>query len=289
MKLFSYTPRKNLRCKGYKTFIVVLTLIISNGLFILPARADKPPVGNDLLPRQEVTIKRVVDGDTIKVNEFSNSIRLGYLDAREIHQPGGEEDRDYLKSLLGKTPSGKFTLEIIDPSDAYHRVVGILSPSGSSSTINEELISSGHAYPFMVSPPLLDQYTQAFNKAQTNKLGLWDFSNPDPLAYIIPQQFRKFMRLVELQKELGLPIQKWPDIPLYGVSSSTTESIPVIPIPTPSTNIGSPSHEGNSLIPVREPQAGLCVCPYDLTVSGDKCNTRSAYNKPGGTHPKCYI
>jgi hypothetical protein len=42
-------------------------------------------------------------------------------------------------------------------------------------------------------------------------------------------------------------------------------------------------------VPLREPVTGSCQCPYDLTSNGRECGGRSAYSKPGGEEPKCYI
>lgn len=32
-----------------------------------------------------------------------------------------------------------------------------------------------------------------------------------------------------------------------------------------------------------------CACPYDLSRNGQECGRRSAYSRPGGARPKCYI
>lgn len=35
--------------------------------------------------------------------------------------------------------------------------------------------------------------------------------------------------------------------------------------------------------------SGSCPCPYNVTKSGSRCGKRSAYSKPKGYSPKCYI
>ena len=32
-----------------------------------------------------------------------------------------------------------------------------------------------------------------------------------------------------------------------------------------------------------------CACPYDLTRSGGRCGGWSAYSRPGGASPRCYV
>ena len=32
-----------------------------------------------------------------------------------------------------------------------------------------------------------------------------------------------------------------------------------------------------------------CACPDDLARNGSRCGGRSAYSRPGGAEPKCYI
>ena len=34
---------------------------------------------------------------------------------------------------------------------------------------------------------------------------------------------------------------------------------------------------------------GKCPCPYSIMSNGKKCGKRSAYSKPGGYEPLCYI
>ena len=34
---------------------------------------------------------------------------------------------------------------------------------------------------------------------------------------------------------------------------------------------------------------GKCPCPYSVMSNGKKCGKRSAYSKPGGYQPLCYV
>ncbi len=41
--------------------------------------------------------------------------------------------------------------------------------------------------------------------------------------------------------------------------------------------------------PTRKPYQGLCECPYDFDKAGGVCGKKSAYHRPGGNQPMCYI
>lgn len=34
---------------------------------------------------------------------------------------------------------------------------------------------------------------------------------------------------------------------------------------------------------------GNCACPYNVDRAGRRCGVRSAYSKPGGARPMCYL
>ena len=35
--------------------------------------------------------------------------------------------------------------------------------------------------------------------------------------------------------------------------------------------------------------SGNCPCPYNMTKRGRRCGKRSAYSRPGGASPLCYV
>ncbi|MBL1208206.1 CHAT domain-containing protein [Geminocystis sp. GBBB08] len=41
--------------------------------------------------------------------------------------------------------------------------------------------------------------------------------------------------------------------------------------------------------PIRKPLKNSCECPYDIDGMGRQCGNKSAYSRPGGTTPVCYI
>ncbi|WP_199336917.1 hypothetical protein [Oscillatoria sp. FACHB-1407] len=43
-------------------------------------------------------------------------------------------------------------------------------------------------------------------------------------------------------------------------------------------------------VPSRQPTTGQgCQCPYDIDAAGRRCGGRSAYSRPGGASPICYM
>lgn len=43
-------------------------------------------------------------------------------------------------------------------------------------------------------------------------------------------------------------------------------------------------------VPSRQPTSGQgCQCPYDIDAAGRRCGGRSAYSRPGGASPICYM
>jgi hypothetical protein len=71
------------------------------------------------------------------------------------------------------------------------------------------------------------------------------------------------------------PIEKIPDTPSAAPNSSN-----------PNTALASNTVE---LQPIRSPKQGSCECPYDLDKNNHQCQKRSAYSRPGGTQPSCYV
>lgn len=51
----------------------------------------------------------------------------------------------------------------------------------------------------------------------------------------------------------------------------------------------APARQSRSGQPSRQPYVGTCDCPYDLMRNGRRCGGRSAYSRPGGRSPQCYL
>jgi predicted small lipoprotein YifL len=75
--------------------------------------------------------------------------------------------------------------------------------------------------------------------------------------------------------------------PIEEVPSSSPETPSASPRnSSPSTALVSNHVE---LQPIRSPIQGSCECPYDLDKNNNQCMKRSAYSRPGGAQPSCYV
>lgn len=50
-----------------------------------------------------------------------------------------------------------------------------------------------------------------------------------------------------------------------------------------------PQSKTSQPVPLRNPQTGICECPYDLRSSGQRCGNNSSYAMAGGDKPACYM
>ncbi|MGI0480552.1 hypothetical protein ACN4EE_07155 [Geminocystis sp. CENA526] len=78
---------------------------------------------------------------------------------------------------------------------------------------------------------------------------------------------------------------------LYGLFTQqpalSSNPPPTVTPSTPTVQVEqkyTPSHT-----PIRESYQGSCDCPYDFAKNGSICGGRSAYLRPGGYEPICYL
>ena len=131
-------------------FLIIL-LIVINYSFI-------DSFLNDILnPRELVFISRVIDGDTVEVNE--TSIRLLGINTPERGEKYYEEAKDFLEELvLNKTLELEHGKE---KYDKYNRILGYLFLNNKN--INIRLIENGFANFYF--PSGKDKYYSEFKKA----------------------------------------------------------------------------------------------------------------------------
>jgi micrococcal nuclease len=142
---------------------------------------------------QDVTITRIVDGDTIKakiaktVDGPELTIRLASVDAPEKGQPFGMHATRYLEgTILNKT----VTLSAFK-NDMYGRTLGDLYLG--TTKINTALVEQGYAWAYF---PQQDYYLKVQAKAKKAKLGLWSISEQVP-----PWEYRKAKKIEALLKK----------------------------------------------------------------------------------------
>ncbi|MFB2836580.1 thermonuclease family protein [Floridanema evergladense] len=233
-------------------FNLLIPALLILALQPLPTLAQFQPNQQNAL----FTIVSVGDGDTIRVKQNNQTItvRLGCIDAPELAQkPWGERSKYRLGQFL---PAGQSVrLRKID-TDRYGRTVAEVFKDDRS--INLQMVREGYAviYPeyFGGCAATRNQYLQAEAGAKQNRLALWSQPNP-----VMPWAFRR---------QPNRPTTPQP-----------------IASPTPAA---SPSPDTTK--PLREPTQGQgCRCPYDYDRRGNICGGRSAYSRPGGESPRCYV
>lgn len=67
---------------------------------------------------------------------------------------------------------------------------------------------------------------------------------------------------------------------------------PVIAPPTPPAAFvqrRTSTTQGPTGAPIRSPYTGRCDCPYDRKRNGHRCGGTSAWSRPGGRSPICYV
>ena len=176
--------------------------IIIVGLFLFVvgiASFSKPPVKTEPSPKPQVEgtqtqnsptpiasnsaslvkVKRVIDGDTIEI-EDGRKIRLIGIDTPELNKSGeagcfGREAYDYANKLLtGQT----IKLEKdISETDRYGRLLRFIYLG--DTFINDKLVKDGYARVYTYPPDVKyqDKFKESESYARDNNLGLWSKCN----------------------------------------------------------------------------------------------------------------
>jgi micrococcal nuclease len=107
-------------------------------------------------------VTKVVDGDTIDVEidlgfdiSFSSRVRLAGIDTPEsrttdkMEKALGLEAKAYLKHEIESAKSVVIKTEKMDSSEKYGRILGWVFLDGSSVSLNEKMITDGHAWGYL--------------------------------------------------------------------------------------------------------------------------------------------
>ena len=146
----------------------------------LPEPAAAP--AGDLERRGPYTVTRVMDGDTIKLDD-GETIRLIGVDAPEIHHPElpvqrfGQEASDFMKRLLD---GFQVTLEVepSEPKDKYGRTLAYVWKG--DLLANAEIIRRGYAYAYTrFDFRRRDEFLALEREARRAQYGLWHLSLRD--------------------------------------------------------------------------------------------------------------
>lgn len=166
--------------------MLVFALVLACGLTLWVAwEVLTPPTtavraqstGNDT---QQVSVTRVVDGDTIEVSpqiEGTSDVRLIGVDTPEVFggvEPCGPEASDFTtEQLEGQDVTLEFDEDRLDPYDRVLAYVWV--PDLDGELFNELLVREGLARVFTVEPNVKyeDRFLAAERQAMDEDLGVW--------------------------------------------------------------------------------------------------------------------
>ena len=107
-------------------------------------------------------VSKVVDGDTIDVEidlgfdiSFSSRVRLAGIDTPEsrttdkMEKALGLEAKAYLKHQIESAKAVVIKTEKMDSSEKYGRILGWVFLDGASVSLNEKMITDGHAWGYL--------------------------------------------------------------------------------------------------------------------------------------------
>jgi micrococcal nuclease len=172
-----------------KRIILVFCIIVTFFLTFVfikhqPRYAALPGITNEatssgrklIVPREEVKVLRVIDGDTIELTD-KRRVRYIGMDTPEIVDPDkpvecyGKEAEDENKRLVeGKTV---FLEKDVSETDTYGRLLRYVYVK--DTFVNEALVQNGFARVATFPPDVTykDVFVQAQRSARENNRGLW--------------------------------------------------------------------------------------------------------------------
>ena len=141
--------------------LLIILLIAINFFFIK----------TNLSPQREtVTIKRIIDGDTLELQD-KRIIRLLNINTPEKNSHNYELSIDFLRPLINKSVE----LEIIE-TDKYDRILARVYTQ-EDEYLNLKLVEKGFASKFLVREEELEKFVKAESKAIELELGIWKKSD----------------------------------------------------------------------------------------------------------------
>jgi micrococcal nuclease len=127
-------------------------------------------------------VTKVVDGDTIDVEidlgfdiSFSSRVRLAGIDTPEsrttdkVEKALGLEAKAYLKSQIESAKTVVIKTEKMDSSEKYGRILGWLFLDGSEVSMNEKMITDGHAWGYLGDTKVKDFNALAEKRKKSGK------------------------------------------------------------------------------------------------------------------------
>jgi len=164
--------------KNFYVSVIILTAAVL-GIVWLGNNAIKSANEKKRWVKFTALTEQVIDGDTIKIKERDNLVRLLGIDTPELHHPDlpvqkfGKEAKAYVKNLIeGKEVIIEY--DSLNLNDKYGRLLAYVYTK-EGVLVNAELVKSGYAYVYAKSEcSKTKEFLMLENIARQFKKGVWE-------------------------------------------------------------------------------------------------------------------